>query len=139
MGNVARPWPLKHNPRAMFNPQILAASWVEKMVSFYPHIVEAWLLKPDDHPHQKLLALLDRFIEGTMERMEGEDKTNPDRWGEAMKDALEAELGEPGELDSRQPTLEQEVHWQEIREILNGLVDHYFTADWEGPEAEGPP
>jgi hypothetical protein len=122
---------LKHNPREMFNPQILAASWVEKMVSFYPHVVEGWLIRPDDDPQQKLLTLLDRFIEGTMGRMAGEDRTDPDRWGAAMMDVLEAELGEPRELDPRQSSLEERMYWQEVRGVLNGMVDHYFTADWE--------
>src|SRR6266436_2902037 len=68
---VALAWRLKQNSTVMFNPQILAASWVEKMVSLYSPVVEEWVAIPEKHPKLKILKELDRFIEGTMEKMRG--------------------------------------------------------------------
>jgi len=118
----------------MFNPQILGASWIEKMVSLYPSVVEEWLAMPEKHPRVAIMRELNRFIEGTMERMEGRDKTNPDLWGEAMKEVLEAEYGESMELDPREMDLKDRVYWQTLREHLNEMVNHYFEADWEKEE-----
>jgi len=133
---VALAWRLKQNSTVMFNPQILAASWVEKMVSLYSPVVEEWVAIPDKHPKLKILKELDRFIEGTMEKMQGLDKTNPDLWGETMKLVLEEEFGEPTELDQRELDLNDRLYLQTLREHLNAIVNHYFEADWE-KEVEG--
>ncbi len=128
---VALAWRLKQNSRLMFNPQILAASWVEKMVSLYPNVVEEWVAIPEEHPKLKIVKELDRFIEGTMEKMAGRDKTNPDLWGETMKLVLEEKFGESKELDPRELDLKDRMYLQTMREHLNAMVNHYFEADWE--------
>jgi len=101
------------------------------MISLYPHLVTEWLTEPDRHPERQLLERLDRFIEGTMETMTGENQTDPDRWGEAMKDVLEAEFGEAKPVDLHTTTIEERMYWQAVRDVLKRLVDHYFSADWE--------
>jgi hypothetical protein len=115
----------------MFNPQILAASWVEKMVSLYPNVVEAWITVPEEHSKLAIMRQLERFIEDTMEKMATRDKTDPDLWGEAMQEVLEEQYGEPTELDPREMDLKDRFYWQALREHLNAMVDHYFEADWE--------
>lgn len=110
------------------------------MASCYPNVVEEWQTRQGAFPPQTALLLLDRFIVGTMERVEGEDRTDPDRWGEAMRDVLETELGEPMPPDLGEPTREDPTHLESIRKTLRRLVTHYFTTDWEttaGPN--GPP
>jgi hypothetical protein len=115
----------------MFNPQILAASWVEKMVSLYPNEVAQWMTLPEEHPKLEVMRKLDHFVEETMERMASQDKTNPDLWGQAMTEVLETQYGESMELDPREMDLKDRVYLQELREHLNGMVDHYFEEDWE--------
>jgi hypothetical protein len=115
----------------MFNPQILAASWVEKMVSLYPNVVEQWMAIPEEHPKLAIMRELDHFIEETVERMAAHDKTNPDLWGQAMTEVLETQYGESMELDPREMDLKDRVYLQDLREHLNAMVDHYFEADWE--------
>ena len=120
----------------MFNPQILAASWVEKMVALYPYLVAERMADTAKYPKLTIVKELDRFIDGTMEKMEGRDKTNPDLWGETMQLVLTERFGEPIELDQRELDLTDRMYLQTLREFLNGMVDHYFEADWEKEEEQ---
>lgn len=122
----------------MFNPQALAASWIDRMAACYPHVVEGW--RTQAFPPRPGLLLLDRFIEGTMARLAGQDQTDPDRWGEAMQDVLETELGGPMPPDPREPPPEDPTHGALLRQTLRQLANHYFTADWEAETGtNGPP
>lgn len=108
------------------------------MADGYPSVVEGWPTRPDAFPPQAALLLLDRCLERTLRRMEGEDRSDPDRWGEAMRDALEAELGEP--TPPTPPGLMDPARLASVRAVLLRLVDHYFTTDWEAmPDPNGPP
>ena len=120
----------------MFNPQILAASWVEKMVALYPYLVAEWVTDTAKYPKLTIVKELERFIDGTMEKMEGRDKTNPDLWGETMQLVLTERFGEPVELDQRELNLTDRMYLQTLREFLNGMVDHFFEAEWEKEEEQ---
>src|SRR5271166_4367573 len=93
---------MQNSKRRMFNPQILAASRVEKMVGLYPFSIAVWVSDPARYPKLTIVKELDRFIEGTMLGMEGRDKTNPDLWGQTMQLVLTERFGAPAELDQRE-------------------------------------
>jgi hypothetical protein len=120
----------------MFNPQILAASWVEKMVGRHPLSIAVWVSEPAKYPKLTIVKELDRFIEGTMLKMEGRDKTNPDLWGQTMELVLAERFGAPVELDQRELDLPDRMYLQTLREFLNGMVEHYFQEDWEKEEEQ---
>jgi hypothetical protein len=120
----------------MFNPQILAASWVEKMVGLHPLSIAVWVSEPAKYPKLTIVKELDRFIEGTMLKMEGRDKTNPDLWGQTMELVLAERFGAPVELDQRELDLPDRMYLQTLREFLNGMVEHYFQEDWEKEEEQ---